>query len=333
MKDKKLFDKQGRVINYLRLAVTDRCNLRCFYCMPETGIDFTPRTDLLSYEELLRLTRVLSEMGINKLRITGGEPFVRKDMMKFIASVNDLRRIEKINITTNGTITRAFIPDFKKVGIASVNLSLDTLDKDRFFEITRRDVLPEVLGTLDSLLSHDIPTKINTVVMDGKNIQDITEMVKLTKDNPISVRFIEEMPFNGADAHYTSLKWDYNAILEHIRQTYPTIEKKVAPPHSTAALYQIPGFKGDIGIIAAYSRTFCGSCNRLRVTPKGVLRTCLYDSGTFNLRDFMRNGATDEQLVSIIQEAFDNRAKDGFEAEKKRHPDLGLNESMSTIGG
>lgn len=328
-----LYDKQGRPINYLRLAVTDRCNLRCFYCMPEEGVDYIPREELLTYEEMVHIVHLVAGMGVNKVRITGGEPFVRKDMMKFLASIGEIKALDQINITTNGLLTAELVPHFKKMGIKAVNLSLDTLDANRFFEITRRQGLDKVLKTLDTLLEHGIRTKINAVVMDEKNIGDIIPLVELTKERPIDVRFIEEMPFNGSGDYYENLKWDYKAILAHIQTKYPDIERMIDPPNSTSYQYRVPGFKGSVGLIAAYSRTFCGTCNRLRITARGILKTCLYDEGVFNIKDMMRAGATDEQLEMALRQALSNRAVDGFEAESRRTTNNSPGESMSTIGG
>ncbi|MCO6475822.1 MAG: GTP 3',8-cyclase MoaA [Phaeodactylibacter sp.] len=333
MPDHKLYDNHGRLVNYVRLAVTDRCNLRCFYCMPEEGIKYVPKSDLLTYEEMLRMMRLLVDMGIEKLRITGGEPFVRRDMMDFLRALCKLEGLKKVNITTNGTLTAPLIPELKQLGIHSANLSMDTLDRERFHRITRRDELPKVMETFHALLEHGIPTKINAVVMEGKNTEDILPMVEMTKEYPVSVRFIEEMPFNGEGSNYPTLAWNHRKILAHIKEHYPAIEKIPDPPHSTSYNYRIPGHQGTVGIIAAYSRTFCGTCNRIRVTPKGMLKTCLYDDGVFNIRDLMRAGASDEQVRETFLQALGNRAKDGWEAEKNRKFGLPIQESMSTIGG
>lgn len=329
---KKLFDNHGRQVNYLRLAVTDRCNLRCFYCMPEEGIDYVPRQELMSYEEMLRIVTVLSSLGIQKLRITGGEPFVRRDMMDFFHAISRLDGLSQINLTTNGTVTAPFIPELKKLGLCSVNLSLDTLDRERFYEMTRRNKFEAVIETFDQLLHHGILTKINTVVMQGKNETEIVPLALLTKDHPVGVRFIEEMPFNGAGANREELWWDHRRILGELQTHFPGLEKIPDPPFSTSRNYRIPGHQGTVGIIAAYSRTFCGSCNRLRLTPQGTLKTCLYDNGVFNIKDLIRAGASNEQLQQTFLDALGHRAKDGFEAELRR---LGLpvSESMSTIGG
>ncbi len=329
----KLYDNHGRTINYVRLAVTDRCNLRCFYCMPEEGIQYAPRVELLTYEEMLRVLSILAQMGIEKVRLTGGEPFLRKNMMYFIEEILKINGIKALNITTNGTLTAPIIPDLKRLGVHSINLSIDTLDKERFYQITRRDEVDKVLDTMNLLLQHEIPTKINAVVMEGKNTQDIIPLANLTKELPISVRFIEEMPFNGEGAHYPVLKWNYVKILETIKLQFPNLQKIPDPPNSTSLNYHIPGHQGRIGIIPAFSRTFCGTCNRIRITPKGLLKTCLYDNGIFNIRDLMRSGATDEQVRLAFLEAIGNRAANGFEAERNRKNGIPVKESMSTIGG
>jgi molybdenum cofactor biosynthesis protein A len=328
-----LIDNHGRPVNYVRLAVTDRCNLRCFYCMPEEGIQYVPKDSLLRYEEMERLMRVLVDLGIDKLRVTGGEPFVRKDLMDFLRAMSRLKGLRKINITTNGTLTEGLVPELKAMGIHSVNLSLDTLNRGRFFEITRRDEFDKVWATFQALLANNIPTKINAVVMDGKNTEDLIAMAELTRLYPVNVRFIEEMPFNGEGSHYPVLLWNHRRILEHLRAQYPNLEKIPDEPHATAYNYRVPGHRGTIGIIAAYSRTFCGTCNRLRVTPQGTLKTCLYDDGVFNIKDLMRAGASDEQLRASLLDAVGHRARDGWEAEKQRRFGAPVAESMSTIGG
>lgn len=330
---KAIYDNHGRRISYLRLAVTDRCNLRCFYCMPEEGITYVSRQELLTYEEMLRLVSVLTTLGIDKVRITGGEPFIRRDMPDFLRALSCLEGLQQINITTNGTTTAPLVPELARMGIHSVNLSLDTLDKDRFFEITRRDSFEQVMETFHLLLEHGIKTKINAVVMAGKNIEDLIPMAELTRELPVSVRFIEEMPFNGEGQHYDQLHWHHANILQHLKTAFPNIEKLPDPPASTSYNYQVPGFKGSVGIIAAYTRTFCGTCNRIRITPQGSLKTCLYDNGVFNIRDLMRAGATDAQLADAFLDAFQNRAKDGWEAERRRGFDRPVKESMAKIGG
>ncbi len=327
-----LIDNHGRTINYLRLAVTDRCNLRCFYCMPEEGIDWLSRSELMSYEEMLRACALLVKMGIEKIRITGGEPFVRKDIMPFLTDLSGLPGLREITLTTNGVLTAPLVPQLKKLGIRSVNLSLDTLDRERFFAITRRDELPAVLHTLDQLLLHQVQVKLNAVVMDGRNTADILPLAAMTRELPVDVRFIEEMPFNGDSHVYTRLAWDHVRILNTLRKEWPTLEKIPDGPFSTSANYRVPGHKGSIGIIAAYSRTFCGTCNRIRLTPQGQVKTCLYDNGVLNIKDLIRDGQSDTALESALLSAMGSRAKDGWEAEKNR-ANAPVHESMATIGG
>jgi len=332
MQPSQLYDNHGRPLNYLRLAVTDRCNLRCFYCMPEEGIKYLPKNQLLTFEEIERLIMLLATMGISKVRLTGGEPFVRTDLMSLIRRIISIEGIKDVHLTTNGILTGPHIPELKSLGIASVNLSLDTLDRERFKRITRRDEFENTWATLQQLLQAQIPVKINAVVMDGKNIDDILPLVELTRQHQVSVRFIEEMPFNGEGNHYALLPWTYKKILELIRSHYPAIERLPDPPHSTSSNYKIPGHAGDIGIIAAFSRTFCGTCNRIRITAQGVLKTCLYDEGVLNIKNLMREGRNDNEIKVELLKAFNNRPIDGFEAEEKRSGTPAI-ESMSTIGG
>jgi cyclic pyranopterin phosphate synthase len=286
--------------------------------MPEDGLNWLSRTELMTYEEMLQICSLLVEVGIEKIRITGGEPFVRKDIMQFLTALSALNGLKELTITTNGVLTAPHVPELKKIGVKSVNLSLDTLDAGRFFNITRRDEFSDVMKTLDELLKHDIEVKINAVVMDGKNTQDIIPLVELTKDMPVSVRFIEEMPFNGDGHVYGGLQWDYVRILEEISSKYPGIKKLPDPPNSTSYNYQVPGHKGSVGIIAAYSRTFCGTCNRIRITPVGELKTCLYDDGALNIKDLIRGGVNNEDLKEQLLYTLNNRAADGWEAERLR---------------
>jgi molybdenum cofactor biosynthesis protein A len=301
--------------------------------MPEEGLNWLSRSELMTYEEMLQACQLLVKMGIEKIRITGGEPFVRRDLMKFLTALSQINGLNELTITTNGVLTAPLVPELKKLGIRSVNLSLDTLDANRFFAITHRDEFAKVMETLNELLNYGIEVKINAVVMDGKNTQDIVPMVEMTKELPVSVRFIEEMPFNGDGHIYNGLKWDYVRILDEIKEAFPQIKKLQDGPHSTSYNYHIPGHKGDVGVIAAYSRTFCGTCNRIRITPDGVLKTCLYDEGVMNIKDFMRSGLAENALQSKLLNAFGNRSKDGWEAERKRNANDPAHESMATIGG
>lgn len=326
-----IYDNHGRPITYLRLSVTDRCNLRCKYCMPARGINFLPREELLSYEELERIINILTELGISKIRITGGEPFVRKDLIDFISTISKNKKLEKIALTTNGTLLVPYISRLEEIGITSVNLSLDTLDPDRFKSITRRDQFDQVMETFYLLKKSSIPFKINTVVMEDENIEDIIPLAELTRQYDLSVRFIEEMPFNGEGGNGSVLTWTYDKILNHLKDEYPNLETISSGPHSTSTNYKVPNYRGKLGIIAAFSRTFCGTCNRIRIDSQGTLKTCLYDSGVLNIKDVLRDGASDKEISTLFKHTFKQRPKDGFEAEKRRKDKL--KESMSVIGG
>jgi len=292
-----------------------------------------PKKDLLTFEEIHRLISLLASMGITKVRLTGGEPFVRNDLMKLIREIVEIPGISDLHLTTNGVLTAPHIPELKKLKIASVNLSLDTLDRKRFHTITRRDEFEPVINTLNQLLDFEIPVKINAVVMDGKNIDDIIPLIELSKNSRVDVRFIEEMPFNGEGNHYATLNWTHKKILEYIKQHYPDLYKIPDPKFSTSDNYHIPGYKGNLGIIAAFSRTFCGTCNRIRVTAQGTLKTCLYDDGVLDIRQILRAGPDDELLKEKLLMALNSRAKDGLEAEERRKNHSPVSESMSTIGG
>jgi molybdenum cofactor biosynthesis protein A len=301
--------------------------------MPHEGLNWLQKESILSYEEMLRLCGILVKNGVDKIRITGGEPFVRKDIMGFLHQLSRLDGISDLSITTNGVLTASYIPELKKLGIRSVNLSLDTLDRDRFLAITYRDELERVMDTLSALLKHEMNVKVNAVVMPHQNIEDIVPMVELTKSNKISVRFIEEMPFNGTGSEQAIPEWDHVRILQKIKEHFPAIHKIQDPPNSTAYNYAIPGHKGTVGIIAAYTRSFCGTCNRIRITPDGTLKTCLYDDGVLNVRDVMRQNISDEELQHTLTQAIYHKYKDGLEAEQKRKAGNSVHESMATIGG
>lgn len=325
-----LTDNHGRPIEYLRLAVTDRCNLRCHYCMPARGIAFAPRAEVLSYEEMFRLLEVFAKLGIRKLRLTGGEPFVRRDLMKLIRSVARESWFEKISITTNGTMTLPHLDELAALGIRNINLSLDSLDRSRFLAITRRDVFDDVMQCMHQLMQPPFRLRINAVMMEGQNEEDFWPLVMLAQDQDVEVRFIEEMPFNGSGA-YQPIKWSEKTMTEQLRQRYPDAARRMDEPGSTSVNYLIPGFRGSVGFIAAWTRSFCGTCNRIRLTPEGMLKTCLYDKGAVSLRDILRNGATDKDLEAAILSAIGNRFKNGHEAEQARG--FAVSESMATIGG
>lgn len=329
---KQLIDSFGRQIDYVRLAVTDRCNLRCQYCMPAHGIEIAPREDLLTFKEMYRIIRVLTELGVSKVRLTGGEPFVRKDFVWFLEmlSYNDL--LEAINITTNGAMIAKHIPVLEKMDkIKHINLSIDSLQKDKFHKITRRDVFPEVYETFEALEKSSLNLKLNVVVQAGFNTDEIVDFVALTKDKNVAVRFIEEMPFNGKGQRDMQENWNYNRILDEIKTEF-AVEPIISEKSSTSRNFRINNHKGTIGIIPAFTRTICGDCNRIRITPVGTFKNCLFDDGVFNIRDFLRNGASNEDLKELFLKLVKGKLKNGFIAEANRTKG-NVSESMSTIGG
>lgn len=326
-----LRDKYGRKISYLRLAVTDRCNLRCQYCMPAHGIDIVKRKELLSYKEMYRITRVLSELGVNKVRLTGGEPFVRKDFVHFLESLSFNNKLEEINITTNGALITKYIDKLESLNINAINLSIDSLQKEKFAQITRRNVFDNVYDTLEKIEKSKLKLKLNVVVQSGVNTDEIIDFVELSKDKNVAVRFIEEMPFNGKGQRTIEEIWNFNTILNHIQNHYKNIEILPSKKSSTSRNYKIPNYKGSFGIIPSFTRTICNDCNRIRITATGMFKNCLFDGGVFNVRDFIRNGASDDDLKELFIKTVHHKPKNGFIAEAARENNV--SESMSTIGG
>lgn len=327
-----LVDSFGRQINYVRLAVTDRCNLRCQYCMPAHGIDIVPRKELLTYKEMYRVIRVLTELGVHKIRLTGGEPFVRKDFIGFLEmlSFNDL--LEDINITTNGALISNHIETLENLKkVKNINLSIDSLQADKFNEITRRNVFDEVFKTMELLEKSSMNLKLNVVVQSGINTNEIIDFVRLTKGKNIAVRFIEEMPFNGKGQREMQESWNYNKILNEIKSEF-IVEEIQSERSSTSRNFSIENHKGSVGIIPAFTRTICGDCNRIRITSTGTFKNCLFDDGVFNLRDFIRNGASNDELKELFLSLVKEKPENGFIAEANRTKG-GVSESMSTIGG
>ncbi len=300
--------------------------------MPKEGIPYEPKKELLSYEEIIRILNILGSLGFRKVRFTGGEPFLRRDFVKLLTKTKNLNIYDSINITTNGTLLLKNIDLIKKLGITNINLSLDSLNSKRFYEITRRDDFRKVMETLDKLIDNKFNVKVNAVIMDGINTQDIIPLAELAKENKISVRFIEEMPFNGGNKKKTDL-FRAQDILKILNDHYSKINKKEFIHGQTATKFSVDGFKGDLGIIAAFSRTFCNSCNRLRITSKGDIKTCLYDSGQFSVRDFIRSGVSDSDIKSKFEELIKLKPKNGFDAETARKNSKTPRESMSIIGG
>ena len=326
-----LIDNHNRVINYLRLAVTDRCNLRCNYCMPSEGIDFVKNDKLFTIAELSKLGRIMVEQGIDKIRITGGEPFVRKDILVLLRNLSTLKGLNDISITTNATLIGPYIDELKELGIKNINVSLDAIDRKTFERITRRNQYDTVRNNLIRLITEGFNVRINFIVLENQNTQDILPILNVMKHYNVSVRFLEEMPFNGGTKKFNTIHWNYKRILEHIVSEYPNIEELPSPKTSTSINYKINGHKGTFGLIPSFSRTFCGSCNRLRISATGDVITCLYGKPSMNLRDVMRNENAEDNIKKQILKAIGSKAKTGFEAQEQ-HSSV-FQSSMTSIGG
>jgi len=298
--------------------------------MPEEGVNFAKRTDLLSFSEMYLLSNIFCSLGVTKIRITGGEPFVRTGLVPFLGELSQVIGLQEISITSNGSFSTSQIISLRQMGIRKINLSLDSLSRQRFYNITRRDSFDSVYAGVFTLLEHGFDVKINCVLADGKNTEDIIPFVELTRKHPLSVRFLEEMPFNGSST-FVVPKWHHKEVYNYISSFYPSIEPLTSEPSSTSINYRIPGYKGSFGIIPSFSRTFCGTCNRIRLSATGELRTCLYGPAAVNLRDVIRAGATEEDIEQEILAAVSMRVKNGFEAEEL-NDQLG-HKSMSFLGG
>ncbi|MEM9546572.1 MAG: GTP 3',8-cyclase MoaA [Bacteroidota bacterium] len=323
-----LRDTHNRIANYLRIGVTDRCNLRCRYCMPEQGIDFADRRDILSYEEITRLAKIFKTLGVEKVRITGGEPFVRKDMgilLRQLASI-----FPKVHITTNATLLSDHIELLKELKIASLNISIDSLDRDKFFLITRRDSFDTVMENILWCIDASVPIKLNMVVMRGINDAEILDFVRFGIRHNIEVRFIEAMPFNEDDGN-RDVFMSSSDILRTISEEFPDVRKIESNLPSSSEKYELNGGH-QIGIIPAYTRSLCTFCNRIRLTPKGEFMTCLYATKGLDLRALLRDeNISDRDLENAIKNSVLHKKKDGFEEEQLQ--DSSVFRSMTTIGG
>ncbi len=323
-----LRDPQGRTLDYLRLAVTDRCNLRCRYCMPSEGIKLVARQDVLSLEEMQRLGAVFAGLGVRKFRITGGEPLLRKGVVDLIAGLRRLPTTPDVLLTTNGLLLDANLSALEAAGVQRINLSLDSLDPENWLRITRRGGHDKVLRAMDRILEMGMGLKVNMVVLPGRNEHEIPDFVGLTKDRKLSVRFIEPMPFDGAGLPLKAISGA--EILALIQPSYE-LEALENPEGAVDKLYAVAGHQGNIGVIEGHSRTFCASCRRLRIDARGGFRTCLYGKSQVNLRAMLRDGCSDKDLVVAVRSAVGRRLEDGIAAEKDSR--LGGLESMASIGG
>lgn len=298
-----MFDSKGRKIHYLRLSVTDLCNLRCRYCMPD-GVDKLEREDILTYEEFLRLAALFARCGVDTVRVTGGEPLVRKGVEQLVKGLKAIPGIRKVTMTTNAVLLEQQLPALLEAGLDSVNISLDTLDPALFAKITARDEFAAVQAGIHAALESGIPVKLNCVPQVGVNEGELEALAALAQDKPLQVRFIEMMPI-GYGAAMPCISGP--ELLARFRRRWP--ELAPLPGAACAALgdgpavyYTVPGWKGDIGFIAAVHGKFCASCNRVRLTSQGFLRPCLASETGCDLRALLRGGADDARLRTAIRE-------------------------------
>lgn len=294
--------------------------------MPAEGLDWQPRAHLLTFEEMLRLVGVLHDAGIRKVRLTGGEPLLRKNISFLLHGLSEFKGLD-LAITTNGTAGLHHLDTLEKLGIRAINLSLDTLDPVRFAALTRRDEFAKVNSFLDRVLQPGWLLKINAVMLPETTAEEVAALSELARNHAVAVRFLEEMPFNGHRA--TNNHADHTVIQSQLEGLFPGLIEIDPSPSGTARRFEHPDFKGTLGIIPAFTRSFCGTCNRLRITPDGQLRTCLYANGGLSLKDLMRQGATDAELLAAVQMAVNSKAKDGHQAAAA----VPIRESMASIGG
>lgn len=328
--DDLLTDTFGRRHTYLRIALTERCNLRCRYCMPAEGVALRPRDEILTFEEIERLARLFVRAGVRKIRLTGGEPLVRTGIEALAETLGAIPGLETLALTTNGLLLPKKLPRLRAAGVNLLNISLDTLRPDRFEHITRRPGLDLVWRAIDLALElgYD-PVKVNCVVMRGFNDDELADFVALTEDRPLEVRFIEYMPFDGNGWGMDRLV-PYRDMQARIAERFPDLEPLRDGPTATARTYRVPGFRGRVGFIASMTEPFCGGCNRLRLTADGSLKVCLFGPAEVSLRDALRGGATDDDLGKIIRAAVQRKkaAHAGMQVLAKTR-----NRPMILIGG
>ncbi len=326
-----LLDLYKRIINYLRISVTDRCNLRCRYCMPEQGLPLTPHDEILTYEEILRLVRVFVKEGISKIRLTGGEPLVRKGIVDFIFQLSKIEEIKDLSLTTNGLLLKDFVMDLKRAGLKRINISLDTLNRDKFSLITRRDGYDQVWQGIEEAMRVSLsPIKINMVAIKGLNDDEIESFALLTLHHPIHVRYIEYMPSGKGE------EWKEGDILTitEIKNRLEELGKLIPIPSEEwdgpARRFRLEGATGEIGLIGPVSDHFCDACNRLRLTPDGKIRTCLFSDQEVDVKYFLRNGGSDEDLRKLLLVALKTKPE---RHQINTHQLKKCQRNMSAIGG
>lgn len=298
-----LTDALGRTHSYLRIAVTDRCNLRCLYCMPPNGVSWTPPDALLSDGEIVRLACLFAKYGVRKIRLTGGEPLLRPKLISLVASLKSIRGIETVAVTTNGMRLSQYAHALRNAGLDRLNVSLDSMRPERFEQIARRNGFTDVMNGIHSALDAGFaPLNVNTVVMGGFNDEEMVDFVEFTRNLPVCVRFIEFMPFLGnpwCDARLVS----YASMRRTIETVYPLVPVLDPSPSRVAKEFKVPGFAGSVGFITSMTEHFCDSCNRLRITADGQFKTCLFRPPELNLRDALRRGDTDEEVAGLVSRA------------------------------
>lgn len=319
-----MIDCYGRNIDYLRISITDRCNLRCLYCMPEQGITSVAMADILTFEEIIEIVKQAVKLGIRFIKITGGEPLVRKGCCNLIKDIKKIPGIEKVTITTNGVLLRKYLPALIEAKIDGINISLDTINENQYASLTRSDVFVEVIAGLKEAILYDVPIKVNAVSLKFGD-QNYRDLIELAHFYPIDVRFIEMMPI-GLGKLFEN--YDHQELIKKIQNEYPDIKKDNRKHgYGPAIYYQIPGYQGSIGFISAIHGKFCSSCNRVRLTSQGFLKTCLcFDDGC-DLRELLRNN---KDIQKVMKETIYHKPKAHcFEDEDQMTETKG----MSMIGG
>ena len=326
-----LVDTQGRTVRDLRISVTDRCNLRCVYCMPAEGMPWLAKSDLLSYEEITRFARVALELGVTGIRLTGGEPTVRMDLPTLVRMLHDLKPGLDLSITTNGLKLVAMADELRAAGLTRVNVSLDTLQRDRFHQIARRDRWHEVIEGLEAArrVGFD-PIKVNAVLMRGFNEDEAVDLARFGREQGYEVRFIEWMPLDFQHSWSRERLVPAHEILEGIHAVFPLEPARVADPSAPATLYRYLDGRGSVGVIASVTRPFCGHCDRIRLTADGQIRTCLFALKEYDFRKALRGGASDAEVMDLLRAAV-WRKEPGHLINSPffRQPERG----MSAIGG
>ncbi len=328
-----LTDSFGRKHTYLRISLTELCNLRCTYCMPADGVKLSPRDHIMSYEEILTMARLFVKHGVTKIRLTGGEPLVRKDVYKLM---DDLASLQvELSISTNGIKVDEFIDVFKRCNIRSINVSLDTLKAEKFKTITRRDLFKKVYDNIELLIDEGFKVKVNAVLMKDFNEDEIIDFVEFTKEKPIAMRFIEFMPFDGNQWDMSKLV-SYKEIMTCVNASYNNNEvlRLQDAPNDTSKNYRIKGYQGSFAIISTVTNPFCDSCNRLRLTANGQLKNCLFSATENDLLTGLREGKDIEPLIKMAV-ASKQKIRGGMDSlQKLKDPELhSQNRSMISIGG